>query len=545
MPALNLYKIDNKKITDCIKKLSSNDKNKRIYFPVNDNIIFELTLYLFKQKEMKDLISWNWLLSQFQIEEILNTKKPKSVLLIKKKVKSVLTDVYAITFGNSYFLIDQFCDRDFGFNFASRINFSGVKTSTFKSPNLKRNKTVSTYVDYEELTFDSGDSIAKLKIKAKLDKNFDLFKPELEIGSSIRFTTIHKTLENIISIISYVENKLSIPENQILHKIPLFKIVNNKDLLKTLNKELDQLIYDSFIKCSEIPQIVLPELEIVGANEIFKRNDYEYQIKYIQKSDIIQNLNVSEISLFCEKNNITDTDNFKKLKIIKLEDSESKHTENIINIIEFTNDNEHCIFSKGKWYKYNEYYEEYLENSINQINTIYNKEYDFNKAKYDKFIDEKYIASNKTESKDSIKKSKYREFAFNTMISENFNFDLYDRIDTSEYEKMDLYERDDKIMFAVKFGKASSSLCYAIDQSLTSLGKYISKKEDYPEIKKVGLWFILERKTQLSLKDETHVNLFDLKMLMLHNRLDQWRKEVLLKGLEPIVYINYNNNDDF
>ena len=33
-----------------------------------------------------------------------------------------------------------------------------------------------------------------------------------------------------------------------------------------------------------------------------------------------------------------------------------------------------------------------------------------------------------------------------------------------------------------------------------------------------------------------------LEMLMLKNRLDQWKKEVRLQGLKPLIYINYRTN---
>lgn len=35
------------------------------------------------------------------------------------------------------------------------------------------------------------------------------------------------------------------------------------------------------------------------------------------------------------------------------------------------------------------------------------------------------------------------------------------------------------------------------------------------------------------------VDLTDLNMLMLKNRIDQWKKEVRLAGYTPIIYINY------
>ena len=38
--------------------------------------------------------------------------------------------------------------------------------------------------------------------------------------------------------------------------------------------------------------------------------------------------------------------------------------------------------------------------------------------------------------------------------------------------------------------------------------------------------------------DDAKVDVFK-KALMLKNKLDQWKKEVRLQGLKPIIYVNY------
>lgn len=52
------------------------------------------------------------------------------------------------------------------------------------------------------------------------------------------------------------------------------------------------------------------------------------------------------------------------------------------------------------------------------------------------------------------------------------------------------------------------------------------------------LWFVLERSEHI--EDETgRPDLNKLDMLLLKNRLDNWKKEVRLLGIKPLVYINY------
>ena len=102
---------------------------------------------------------------------------------------------------------------------------------------------------------------------------------------------------------------------------------------------------------------------------------------------------------------------------------------------------------------------------------------------------------------------------------------------------MDLYK--DKTMFAVKIGNASSKLCYAVDQSITALKMYKSKMfKDALEVENVAIWLILERKSRLKEKNGS-IDINELDMLMLKNRIDSWKKNVRLLGYKPIIYINY------
>lgn len=104
---------------------------------------------------------------------------------------------------------------------------------------------------------------------------------------------------------------------------------------------------------------------------------------------------------------------------------------------------------------------------------------------------------------------------------------------------MDLYKNH--TMYAVKIGNASSKLCYAVDQSISSLRLYKHNTlEGMPLIRNVAVWFILERKTKLDLENGSPI-INDLDMLMLKNKLDIWKKEVRVLGYNPVVYINYRN----
>lgn len=244
-------------------------------------------------------------------------------------------------------------------------------------------------------------------------------------------------------------------------------------------------------------------------------------------------------------------DKIEKIKLVRYRNGESVATLSLTSLIEYTDDESKCIFSGEKWYMFNNDYQTYLNESVREINAIYKAEYDFNDTIHHQFIDEmfeieksnkEYLGKSEESIKESLKRKYYVERCFNLLREKEDSFINFDRKNTAVYEKMDLYEKDTLTMFAVKKGKASSDLCYAIDQSLTSLKKYKHGEiPDMPPIRNVGLWFLLERTDHLPTDEDNKVDLSSLEMLMLKNRIDQWKKEVRLAGLTPIIYVNYRN----
>lgn len=554
MATINLYRIDSEKVQLCLQDLSASTLQAK------DTIIktktykgteydFGVTLYLEAPHQSDTGISWNWVLNEFREQPFQIFKAPKAVLLIEESVGEVEQN-YAITFGNSYFRIDKYCDRDFGFNFATRMEYTNVKTTTLTAPNLKRNKTVNTYINYSDLDFNSGESFSKLKVNAKTEEDFTLFKPAMEIGNSIRFNIENGTLDGILDVILYVEDILRIPSENVRYRIPLFQHVKDENLLDELKEKLDQLLIDTLVGGAETELFSIPELEIIGASEIFNHTDDEFELKYQRNDRKINHLTLSTIREFCEENGINTINNLGKIRLIRYRDGAPVVTLHLKDIIEYTDDHEKCILCGGKWYMFNRDYLTYLNDSIKEIDATYNPDYDFNDVVHNRFIEERYHIEKNNEQyagktaeeiKKSLKRKYYAERCFNMIREQEGTFSNHDRENTVVgFEKMDLYEQRTATMFAVKKGKASSDLCYAIDQSLTALKKLKHGEIiDMPFVRNVGVWFILERTEHLTIDDQNRVDLTELNMLMLKNRIDQWKKEVRLAGYKPIIYINY------
>ena len=391
MACINLYKMNFNKVDDFLDDLKSSNylakPNKKID---KDTCEFKFTLYLCEAKQSNDEISWNWLLNEFDESPLYVYKSPRAILFIEK-VCDEREDIYAATFGSSFFKVDKYCDRDFGFKFAARMEYTNIKTTTLTSPNSKRSKMINTYVDYNEFDFNSGESFAKLKVNAKLDENFDLFKPALEIGNSIRFNTDKANIDGIINIILYVEKILEISDNDVKYKIPLFKEVKNEESIKKLNESLNKAIQSNVLGDSKCNLLSVPEIDIIGASEVFNGNDNEFELIYYKNaSKKYDNLSMDVIKSFCIENNINSIEKVNKIKIRLYKDGDSVVQLPLKNVIEYTDEEYKCIYTKTKWYMFNHDYLTYLNDSISEIDAIYNAKFDFNDLIHNRFINDKY-----------------------------------------------------------------------------------------------------------------------------------------------------------
>lgn len=539
MGIINLYKIDNTKKEALLKELSEKfELDKHISLPIENFEEIGFTLYTQFNSQGTEL-SWKWILSEFGQSAAQIFPSPKAVVLAEKEDDTT----YAITYGSAFFTVDKFCDRNFGFSFARKLSFDKIKTTTLTTPSSHRNKTVSTYINYDELEFDSGESFAKLKAKVDVEEGFELFNPSIEIGNSIKISTSKETLSNIARIIVYIENIISNLEDKC--KIPVFLKVSDPQYIDELTSKMED-------KIKENPDISISELDIIGANEIFNNSDDEFIIAYSRKEKKITDLNVDELKQFCEENGFDYSNIVLNIKVKKIQDGQIVCTKLVRELIEYTADYEQCLFTGGKWYRYNDDYLNYLAESINKIPTIYYSEYDFKESKHDAFIDEMYIKEKgNVENKDkdkkqiykSLKRKYYAERVFNILMGRREGFQNMDRnlkyINNHRIEPMDLYKVDENghYAFAVKIGDSSAKLSYAVDQSLITL-KMIKNGEltDIPDIDTVVLWFILDK----HIEDKNGIpDINKLNLLTLKNKIVQWKKEVRLSGYNPMIYINY------
>jgi uncharacterized protein (TIGR04141 family) len=540
MGQVNIYRIDDDKQQAFLRDISGKFDQIRtitIIKTVNEvDINIGMSFYVSVPEDEKD-ISWNWLLRAFEQSEITSLPNPKAILLIEKGIF-----MYAVTYGTAYFVVDKFSDRNFSFKFARKIPYKEIKTTALTSPNSQRNKTINSYVDYNNFEFDSGESFTKIKAKVLVNDDFRIHNESIEIGNSLKFNLPEDSLESIADLIIYIEDVIENEEDK--YKIPIFNKVTNADSLQTLNNRLSEEVRNN-------PLLInISEIEIIGTTEIFSHNDTMFKLSYRSFQKEISELTQENLHQFAIDNNFSLNECLLDIKVISYKDGSPIRTDILRNLIDYTDDNERCVLSKGQWYQFNDDYLAYLEDSIKEIDVIYNPQYNLDKYLHKEFLERKFLeekddavyqGKTPVEIKKSIENKYYAERYYNIFLAETHQFINFDRdvrrIGTADIELMDLYKNS--TMFAVKIGSSSGKLCYVVDQSLQALRAYKHNLiENMPPIDTVAILLVLDRVNHLPIvAGKPNINKLD--MLMLKNKLDSWKKDVRVLGFKPVIYVNY------
>ena len=537
MGQVNIYRISPPKYNDFNIRLQNDFLRTRTKKIKNGLTSYDLTFYYQIQTNPKE-ISWSWIFDEYRVNTPTVAGAPKGVLTISSLQSQ---SVYAVTFGTAFFCVDKFCDRDFGFEYACRVPYSNIRLTALTNPISVRNKTINSYQNCATLEFDSGESFAKIKATMGVFSGDDFLKDTIEVGTALKFQLKSDSLDNIVKLVLHIEKVLKAPRKT---PIPRFNVVRDKTRIERLQQSLIAAIK------GQLPQVIISEFGIIGSCEIFNRCD-SYELSYKHHKAVFSDLNFTNIIGFCEKYHIDTPVELLHIKVGFIEDGQQKNQTTLLSTLDFMDEKERCLLVQGEWYEFNDDYLDYLKNSLSEIPVFYNPRFDLSQSQLDNFreqkaSEEKDDAQYKGLSFEAIKKAMktkyYAERAFNAMrVSDGFI--LGDRkpipIGNAIIEVDDLY-RDDTI-FSVKRGNSSADFSYVADQSSMAINAY--KSGSIPNvggIKKIVIWLIFTRSQKLSL----HGNLLEwdeLNMLILKNRLDQWKKEVRLAGFQPEIWINYQN----
>ncbi|MGK0551974.1 DUF6119 family protein [Enterococcus faecalis] len=539
---VTLYKILFDKREEFLAQLKKEYKNERTIQKGYKEKSLTVTLYIDDQ-EKSGPPNWQWVVDELESDINLTMRSaPKGIVII-----DVDDEQYALSFSYAYHCVSKYADKDFAFSFARKIDFKEIKRTAKVAPHSSKNKMVDAFKDNRQFIFDSGEAYLKINLVEKLPKGFGIYKPNIEIGDALTVDLVKNCLESIFDLIFHV--KQVIDSDKAEQKIPILKKIGKEDPIKLerLDNNLLQKINDSEMK------IYLSDFDIVGNVEEFKDYSNDYSLHYKRKKEIIKNLEIETIRNFIEKHEIKGIEVF-NIKIGKFIDNKIiKYT--LKEILDYTDEDEHCTLFGGDWYSYNLDYLDYLKESLAEIPVVYYPEYDFSLKKHENYCSLKYEQEKqnkryqgKTEEqiKKSIKNRYYKEFFYNTWLAEtNSHFKNYDTKlaklpDKTVIEVADIHCQASHTLFAVKIGNTSSKLSYAITQSIASLEAIKIKSIKFEkDLDRIGLWIVLDMKNKLPEVESGKPDINALEMFVFKNYLDSWKKFVLHQSKQPILHINY------
>lgn len=540
MAKLNIFRIDAAK-----KDLLVNSLNESGFDKIDTKIEngSSFSLYLFVPHGSHG-VSWGWLCEAFScdVEEVFDA--PKAVLMAQKvgRPAGEVRPIYAITFGTSFFKVDRYCDKGFGFDCIKRIKFNQLNRTAVTSMGSIRSRVIASFKNAASLNPTGGESYSKIKAKIILPEGMDYLGETAEAGAALKLSMKTPSLSQIALLLEYISG-LSLSAE--VHKIPHFEPIKDNSLIE----ELEARMVEQFK--AESQDIMLSEFSIVGSDEVFNRAD-EYQLYVRGKGkENCPELSIGVIKAFCERHEISNDKEMMNVQVTFFEDGVPRKRLRVYDLLDYMDEEQKCLLCDGIWYSFNRDYMSYLHESLSGIPVYYNSAFDVSKEVLESFRMGKIERAKRegdlrgldeAKLKEKIDRKYYAEYAFNLMRVERDGFALYDRtlhhIGREKVELCDLM-KDDAIFF-VKRGNASGGLTYMVDQSLAIVDLLKNRQvPDLPNtVKRVGLWVVLQRSDHIPLHDAT-LNWEALNMLVLKIRIEEWRHAVRDSGFDPIIYLNY------
>lgn len=513
----NIFKIENR--NDILTAMFDKQFEKKGINLVSGN--YNLKLYCKCEENQK--ITWKSIFDAFGEENIPSKSGVASIILC-----SDADSTFAITYGNSSFLAQKYCDREFGFNFAKRIELDEIKRKSSITASSNKNSSITSYKNTKTILYDTGENITSISF-TPID---DFYGKRIDIGKSIKFN-IDLPLDKICELLDSI--KLVLYRDSI-NKIPLLielknQIEINEYYDKMYNDFRDELERYKASYIENYTNINLNEFTIVGCDFYFENEDSRL-IRVERQEYKINNLNLEELFKLSIEKNIDIQAIVEKAKIIyKNESNETIFSENLRNHINYEIPDKNICFYDGRWYEYNNDYIKLIQDEVRTIKVVYK--------------DSDNIIEKDLEKIEGL----YREDKLNKLLSNKYSGILLDRdcllmrydseFNHNNYkiEIADLIVDD--TYFSVKIGN-SQSLSYCVDQSLLAANLIHSKLVDLKtlgdeRINKYGLWFYLNQK---HIFNRLPINLLNLNSIMLISKLSIWSKQIKSMGKTPIIYIS-------
>lgn len=510
MAKYNIYKINKPKEAALLNKLEAVGLSLSGQKSIDD---YTLSLYLSKKPEDID-IWWVDLYKGYVDSEItLKNKAYFAVFLISSP--SLL---YAISMGKSHFYLKDYCDLDFGINLAERITANDLKLKNSKLFGGKKSKTIVSYQENSEFEYDSGESINYVKAKT-IDK--DKWGEVASFGNSVQLH-LNLTPDDIKGVVTRIEEEL---QKAPKINLPRAAVVTDEAKIAELDEKLAQEILNT-----TNAGLQSAEASVSGVDFIF-RDKSQYRFLFERhKQDIQGELNLSALREFINGNSINLASNINLIKVKASDEYNKGYTKPLKYFLDFVDDERHFLLD-GKWHIFNQNYIAFLQKQVDDRIKLETPNIHYSSADFLQWY-------NSLPGEDKTKYG-YAEYYFN-YLRENEGYMNLDRnisMLRQQYkiEKMDLYKDD--TAFFVKIG-VPQKLGYAIDQSIGTIKILQSQTSsiliDGQSVspKRVCLWFIFDRQTQIS-------KISEIKSLIFLIKLSEWQRQCSNAGFDPVVRVGY------
>lgn len=492
---------------------------------------YNMTFYFSQDIDGNNIWWWDTY-KQFFNDDI---REPKNIfhfgLLIAYKENNP-DDIYLVSLGKSHFYLSKYIEKDFGIRVAVRMAQQDtilLKKSRYFTGSKRQE--ISSYEKFIKDSYEPGESVEHLKIKAA---NSEIWgERNIIFANSIQMNS-EKSPTELTEIFNQIESALT--DDEII-KLPKLETITDSSLIDKLDAVLLQLLKEHG------STVNIEEFTVQGINFCFKFLEYDYQIytrdalsRKTFKKDLGHTIEIS--SIFDYLNEFSSISDINDIRIRFSLEGEGRFSTPLKEVIDFyVQENDITYFLKnGDWCSFNDVFTDYLKRSLNEIEI----------TQHEPLLEADYLAW-KTEKESQINqglstnKITYREYYFNQLIAQQYNFEVLDRALTQiqslesgkrkyKVEVADLYK--DEEIIAVKISQNEKELIYNIEQSKTSIELIKQNSIDFQlPLKSAALWFVFQ--------DEiSRITEFNSIQFLL--AVESWKKKVQSYKLKPKIYISHH-----
>ena len=500
---INVFKIPKEYVDDLTVDLEDNG-----YEPEADTETGNCYTALYLRKKHSENQSWLTFYQPMMDQETfksysenLGSETVSGAFLIEKEHYA-----YVIAHGQAHFIVRRHCDKDFGLDLAERIlDPEGLKMKHSQTFTSAGKKDITSYTRKRKLgdSCEYGEAFSYVKCKTV---NKVLWGETVDFGESVRFSfgkDFSIALNELHQLTDRIDAKLG--EASTI-KLPRYRKVTDRAVLDYLEQEFKQHFMEF------LTDVDVDDYWLTGVSFNFS-NDYRCSlcIRNHDMTGILDSLDVNAVRKAVADNAeyIGTRHDLIRVKFYDENDNDLffRRLRDMMQVtIEYNG--KYYVLYHNEWVEFSDSYVSFIED---QVDTIQFEIKDAGNLNETELIASLAAGGQYTQlHKDNVYIGKYC------------------------IEKADLMDDNNIIMIKDQHGQAD--LVYLIKQATTSLR--LSEAGEFGENvfdgRNVCLWMLVERKSLNKLSDFKSFHLLDA--------LNDFRREVVNRGLTPVIWISLNPN---